>query len=319
MRITIRLLTVAIALVITLPVFAADKVKVAIGQRGLWDTMATAVGVKEGLFAKENLDVEIVWTRGGSETLQAVITGSTAFAMTNGILGVLSAYEKGAPVRIVSAEMTGAPDLFWYAKSDSGINSIADVAGKTIGFSRPGSSTNLVLLGLLAHAKVTAKPTPTGGISATRTQVMSGQINAGWSVPPFNLDLVREGKIKIIARGSDLPSIHDQTIRVNVVNANVLKNNRDLVKRFMRGYAAAIDFMYKNQNDALKIFASMNKISPDVAKDAIKFYPREALQPWKIKGIDASMKQAVEYKRLSKPLTKSQLNELIEIVEKPKS
>jgi NitT/TauT family transport system substrate-binding protein len=75
MKTTIRLLAVAIALLIALPAFAAEKVKVAIGQRGLWDTMATVVGVEKGLFAKENLDVEIVWTRGGSETLQAAITG----------------------------------------------------------------------------------------------------------------------------------------------------------------------------------------------------------------------------------------------------
>lgn len=309
-------LTVAGALagLVPLAAQAAEKINVAIGQKGLWDTMVTVHGIEQGFFKEEGLDVEITWTRGGSETLQAVITNSAQFAMVNGLLGVLGAYAKGAPLRIVSAQMTGSPDLFWYAKADSPINSLKDAEGKTMGFSRPGSSTNLVALELANAAGVKPKLTPTGGISDTRTQVLSGQIDIGWSVPPFNLDLVRKGEIKIVARGGDVPELANQTIRVNVVNADFLKDNRDTVVRFMRGYAKALDWMYSMQDDAVQAFAAFNNVDLDVAKDSVAFYPKESMAMAPVAGLDASIKQAIEYKQLDKPLSDEQVKELVQLL-----
>lgn len=293
--------------------WAQDEVAVAIGQRGLWDTMVIPAGIEQGFFADENLEVEVTWTRGGAETLQAVITGSVQFAIANGTLGVLSAYEKGAPIRIVSAQMTGAPDLYWYVKADSEIESMEDMGGRTMGFSRPGSSTNLVALELGQAAGVEPNYTPTGGISETRTQVMSGQIDAGWSVPPMNLDLVGNGEIRIVARGSDVPHLAEQTIRVNVVNADFLEENPEMVERFMRAYERSLDWMYDSPDEAVEFFAAFNEIDADTAREALDFYPREALEPSRIEGIETSMEQAMTYDRLEQPLSQDQVQELIQI------
>src|SRR5581483_6278283 len=218
----------ALAILVSVPAAAADKVRVAIGQKGLWDTLVVHQGLEQGIFQRAGLDVEATWTRGGAETLQAIITGSADFAFANGVTGVLGAYAKGAPIRIVSAEMTGASDLFWYVKADSPIRAMKNMDGKTMGYSRPGSSTHLVALALGDHAKVKPKLVSSGDGPGTRVQVMSGQIDAGWSGPPFNLDLVAEGKIRIVARGSDVPTLNEQTVRVNAANLKVLTEKRDV-------------------------------------------------------------------------------------------
>ena len=70
---------------------AQDKVRAAVGQRGNWDTLFISQGTEAGIFKKNNLDVDITWTRGGAETLQAIITDSADVAMANGILGVIGA------------------------------------------------------------------------------------------------------------------------------------------------------------------------------------------------------------------------------------
>src|SRR5262249_43408160 len=164
----------------------------------------------------------------GASTLTPVIAGSIDIAMTNGILGVVAAYAKGMPVKIISAEATGAAEAFWYARPDSGITRLADTNGKTVAFSSPGSSTNLILLPLVVNrAKVAPNLVATGGAPATLTQVMSGQIDVGWSVPPFVLQQLADGRLVIIARGSDVAALAQQTIRVNVANANALKERRD--------------------------------------------------------------------------------------------
>src|SRR3954470_16576459 len=84
--------------------FADDTVKLAIGQRGNWDTSISEVGQRVGIFKKHGLVLEIVYTQGAGETQQAVIAGSVNLGIAAGVMGVLSAYSKGAPVRIISAE-----------------------------------------------------------------------------------------------------------------------------------------------------------------------------------------------------------------------
>lgn len=309
----LKICAVVCATAISISSMAMEKVSVAIGQKGLWDTMITLQGIEQGFFKKEGLDVSVTWTKGGSETLQAVMTGSTQYALANGTLGVLGAYAKGAPIRIVMAQMTGAPDLFWYVKSGSSVKSMKDTNGKSFGFSRPGSSTHLVGLALAEKAGVSPKMTPSGGISGTRTQVMSDQIDVGWSVPPFNLDMVSKGDIRIIARGSEVESLNAQTIRVNVANADYLKSNPESVKKFVRAYQKTVDWMYENEDASIAFYATFNKVDKEVAGVAMNFYPRSSLVLSPIAGIDESMAQAVKNKNLATPLSKAQLAELIQI------
>src|SRR6516225_1749132 len=149
----------------------AETLKVAVAQRGFWNSTFIDVGLKQGYFKDVGLDIDILYTEGGASTLTPVIAGSIDIAMTNGVLGVVAAYAKGMPVKIISAEATGAAEAFWYARPDSGIKRLADTNGRTVAFSSPGSSTNLILLQLVNQAKVAPKLVATGGAPATLTQV----------------------------------------------------------------------------------------------------------------------------------------------------
>jgi NitT/TauT family transport system substrate-binding protein len=290
---------------------AQDKVRAAVGQRGNWDTLFISQGTEAGIFKKNNLDVDITWTRGGAETLQAIITDSADVAMANGILGVIGAASKGAPVKIVSAQMTGAGDIFWYVKADSPIKSMKDMNGKTMGFSRPGSSTDLVGRALAEHFKVQPKHISTGGIPDTRTQVMSGQIDAGWSAAPFNFELVSEGKIRIIAKGSDVPSLNEQTVRVNAASTKFLKEKRDVARRFMKAYYESIEWVYANPDKSTAFYASFNKTSPEIAKQTIEAFPKAAVAPWPVKGLKQNIEEAVQNKQLAKPMPQAEAEKLL--------
>ena len=105
--------------------FADDTIKMAIGQRGNWDTSVSEIGQRAGIFKKHGLVLDIVYTQGAGETQQAVISGSVDIGIAAGVMGALSAYSKGAPVRVIGAETTGAGDLYWYVKADSPIRSVA--------------------------------------------------------------------------------------------------------------------------------------------------------------------------------------------------
>jgi NitT/TauT family transport system substrate-binding protein len=308
---------VAALLAATVTSASAETLKVAIPQRGFWDSEFVEFAQKNDAFKKVGLEIEVFWTSGGSETLQTVMTGSADIAMSNGTLGVISAYDKGAPIRIIAAEMTGAHELYWYVPAKSPIKSLKDADGKTIAFSRPGSSSNLILLNLLKAEGSKAKPVSTGGLPATHTQVMSGQIDIGWAVPPFGVKELNANEIRIVARSEDLKDVQDQTIRVNVANLNSLKTKRDAITKFMKVVSDTIDWAYSDPK-VYEYYAEIAKVSVPVAKRTVEeFFPKSALQITEIRGLQKTLDEALEFKRLSSPKTEKDMAGLIDIVYKP--
>src|SRR4029077_2773721 len=204
--------------------FADDLVKMTIGQRGNWDTSITHLGDKDGIFKKHGLQLEMIYTSGSGETLQPVSPGSVDLGLAVGTLGAMAAYAKGAPVRIIGAQATGAAD-YWYAKNPA-IKTLKDANGHTIAFSTNGSSTNSVVRAFIDEFKLTAKPQATGNPSATLTAVMTDQVDVGWAAPPFGLKEMDEGKIHLVARATDAALVRGQTIRVLVANADALEKRK---------------------------------------------------------------------------------------------
>ncbi|HKA73016.1 MAG TPA: ABC transporter substrate-binding protein [Xanthobacteraceae bacterium] len=291
---------------------AQETLKLAIGQRGLWDTGVTEVGYRGGIFKKHGLALELLYTQGAGETQQAVIAGSVDIGVGVGIMGVLSAFAKGAPVRIIGAEITGAGDLFWYVKADSPIKSLKDTDGKTIAYSTNGSSTHGIVTAFIKQYDLKAKAIATGGPPATLTQVMSDQIDVGWSAPPIGLDLLDQGKIRLLATGNDT-LFKDQTVRLLLTNTQTLQTRKAAIDRYMAAYRETIDWMYADPA-ALKTYAEFAGISEAAARRIRDgFFPKESISPDRVHGLGVIVKDAVTLKFTSSELTTEQLSELIQI------
>jgi NitT/TauT family transport system substrate-binding protein len=293
---------------------AQDTLKLAIGQRGNWETAMAEIGARAGIFKKHNLNIERTYTSGGGETMQAVISGAVDIGIAIGTSGAMSAFAKGAPLRIIGSATVGSNDLYWYVKADSPLKSIKEATDKTtIAYSTAGSSTNVLVLGFLKTYNLKAQPTKIGNPPSTLTAVMSGQVDVGWAAPPFGLKEIEEGKIRIIARGSEVPSSRNQMVRSICVHADKLSKDKALIERFMIAYDEALDYMY-NEPDALKHYKEFSSIDEALAKKAMaEFYPRAALDPYRIEGLDSVMADGVEHGFLKEPLSKDQLAQLIQV------
>jgi NitT/TauT family transport system substrate-binding protein len=300
--------------IIALPAQAEDQLKMAIGQINNWENQAPVLGQAAGIFKKHSLSLELVGTQGAGETLQPVISGSADLGGGVGVAGVMRAFARGAPVRILLPAFTGTSDLYWYVRADSPIKSLKDVtADNTIAFSTSGSSSNNLVLAFKDELGVKAKPTATGGPAGTLTQVMSGQIDIGWAAPPFGVKELKEGKIRILVRGSEAPSLRDQTVRSIIVNADALKSKHDAIMRFVDGYREAVDWMYSDPQ-AIKMYADKMKLDQSLIADSVKeFHPKAALQTDEMKDVDGIQRDAVKLKFIDAPLSKEQLSELFQI------
>ncbi len=296
------------------PVSAQDMIKLAVGQRGNWDTSVSEIGQRLGIFKKHNLQLELLYTQGGGETQQAVISGSVDIGVGAGTMGALSAFSKGAPVRILGAETTGASDLYWYVRTDSPIKTLKDADGKTLAYSTNGSSTHGIVTALIQQDKLTAKPTSTGGPPATLAQVMSGQIDVGWAAPPFGLDQLDQNQIRIIASGNDAKVFKGQTVRLLITNIQTIQRRQAVLDRYMKAYRETIDAMYVSDGPAIKTYAAWLEISEAKAKRTRDgFFPRESVDPDKVVGLDMIVEDAVTLKYTTSVLTKEQITELIRI------
>ncbi|MES1155358.1 MAG: ABC transporter substrate-binding protein, partial [Pseudorhodoplanes sp.] len=264
------------------PAAADDLVKLTIGQRGNWDTSIPHLGDKAGIFKKHGIQLEMIYTSGSGETLQPVIAGSVDLGTAVGTLGAMAAYAKGAPVRIIGAEATGAAD-YWYAKNPA-IKTLKDVDGKTIAFSTNGSSTQSIVRAFIGEFKLTnAKPQATGNPSATLTAVMTDQVDVGWASPPFGLKEMEEGKIHLVAKATEAALVRGQTVRVIVANAEALKNRKAVIDRFMAAYRETIDYMYSDNPQVLADYGEFTRTSPAVAKRVREeFFPKSLVDPDKI-------------------------------------
>jgi len=291
---------------------AEDTLKVAIPQRGAWDAGVAELGQRGGIFKKHGLNLDILYTSAGPESIQAMIGGSIDISAAAGISAAIGTFAKGAPIRIISSEMTGAPDLYWYVPADSPIKTIEDFNGKTIAYSLTGSSSHASVLALIAQYHLTAKPVSTGNIAATITQTMTKQVDVGFGAAPFGLDLVEAGKTRIIATGNDVAALRSRAVRVNLTSAATLQNKHDAIVRFMQAYRETVDWMYSSP-EALKVYGEYSGLPEGIVQRVLKLIPKEALQTDQIMGIDDLMTDAVAQKFIAAPLTPDQLKELVQI------
>jgi NitT/TauT family transport system substrate-binding protein len=313
MRFTGFALAAALA-VTALPARADDVVKLTIGQRANWDTSVAHLGSKAGIFKKHGIEVDMIYTSGSGETLQPVIAGAADAGVAVGTIGAIAAFSKGAPVRIIAAEATGAAD-YWYAKASSPIKKLTDLTDKnTIAFSTRGSSTDSIVRAFIDEYKLKVKPITTGNASSTLTAVMTDQVDVGWASPPFGLKEIDDGKTRVVARATDAALVRGQTIRVVVANADALNKRKEVFGRFMKAYRETIAYMYSDNPQVIKDYAEFAGVPEAVARKVREeFFPRALVEPDEIHGMDSLLAEAVTLKFIAAPLTKEQVTELVKI------
>jgi NitT/TauT family transport system substrate-binding protein len=311
----VRKLALAAALIaMALPRgLAGETLKIASPQRGSWEGAIPELGQQAGIFRKHGLDLEILYTQGGGETLQIVTSGAVDVGLSAGTLGTLGAYGKGAPVRIIAASSTGSREVFWFVPAKSPLKSMRDVNGQSIAYSTTGASSHINVLRFIAEYGLKARPVATGDVASTITQTMSGQVDVGWSVAPFALDAIARGELRMIARASDLEAARGQTIRVQIINAQNLAQKKDIVARYLKAYNETVDWMYASPDAEPRYIAFSGLSESSVRHMLADFIPKQSLQTASIMGIEESIKDAIQFKFLPAPLTDDQLKELIRI------
>ncbi len=203
-----------------------------------------------GFFAAQGLDVELVYTRGGSAALQALNGGAVDYAAT-AFDAALNAFANGAD--IVRFATTGRLPLFALATSPSNadkIKTVQDLRGKTVGVSALGNADHALVLFLLAEAGVPGNDVRFATLGTNMYHALRlGQVDAGMVQEPA-LSLLEEQGGRVIFNGMDIEDARrylggPYEFMGVAVRRKEIEQRRDEMKRLAAALAQALKYVQK--------------------------------------------------------------------------
>jgi NitT/TauT family transport system substrate-binding protein len=177
------------------------KVSIAVGGKNLLYYLPLTVAESLGYFKEEGLDAQIVDFAGGSQALRAVVGGS-ADVVSGAFEHTVNMQSKGQRLRAFVLQGRAPQIVLGISnKTMPGFKSVADLKGKKIGVTAPGSSTNVMANFVLAKAGLKPADVSFVGVGATNAAIAAirqGQIDALSHLDPVVTILERAGDIKVV-------------------------------------------------------------------------------------------------------------------------
>jgi NitT/TauT family transport system substrate-binding protein len=212
-----------------------------------------------GIWKKQGLDVQLIYLRGGSRSVSALIGGSVDFVLGSD-LGVTIALLQGAALtRVgVTTNTTG-----YSVVTQPSIKSIRDLKGKILGITpgRDAAYARLVKIlrenGMDPSKDVTFLTIGDGGPAGRVAALSNGVIHASMFTPPSDLIAERMG-MKILSK-IDVANVGGG---LNTTTA-YLQKNRPVLLRFLKGYMQGIQYLNSHKEESLKIFSKYVR-NPDL-------------------------------------------------------
>lgn len=292
--------------------WAEDALKVAVARHGVWESALAELGQQAGVFKKHGIVLDLFYLEGSSETRQSVVSNRADIGLAVDAMAAMHDYAFGAPIRIIAASMAGSAN-YWFVLKSSPIQTLNEVAGKTIAYEANGLSSHYDALDFLKQFRLKAKLVVTGRADATFAQLKSGRVDLAWAAAPFGIDEVEQGNLRVIARANDIRLTRNKTTRVMITNADTLQKRKDVLIRFLQAYRETVEWMYSDPA-ALNRYAEFAGVSEGVARRLRdEFYTKDMLSPDKIVSVRTIVRDAVAQRYLSKRLSRKQLRDLVQI------
>jgi NitT/TauT family transport system substrate-binding protein len=251
-------LVAALSVALAMPGLAADKLRVAKSSPESFSFTPLDIGSEVGIFARNGLDLDIVGFSGGAKMHQALAAGTLDIAFGSGPQMALTA--KGAPMLAV-AMMAGAPINFAViVPYQSTAKTLDDLKGKRIGVSG-NPSLSYYMAAAIALAKNWGPrgivPVTVGGIQAGVVAALrTGQVDAVTYDTRVGYQL-EEAKVgRVLATCSDY--VPDFITHAIFAHDDLMKNNPDALRRFLKAWFETIAFMRDNKATTVQIAARVD-------------------------------------------------------------
>ena len=242
---------------------AQDKVRMGLSSvSGLHS--AVWVAETKGLFRKHGIDAEVIVTgQGGTAGISALLANDIQMVNSAGDVLVAAALRGGDTVMVASVVNKGLQRLV--TKPD--IKTPADLKGKRVGVTRVGAVSHSVLLMMLQRWKMSVNDIQVLQLGSSPNMLASmergGVEGAVLTIPSMFVAEDRGYRVLLDMADTDIYYLHTMV----ATTRQYIKNNRDKVLRFLRGYVEGIAFVKQNKKESVDIVKKKLRIGPEQEKN----------------------------------------------------
>jgi NitT/TauT family transport system substrate-binding protein len=229
-----------------------------------------AVAMEKGFFKAHGVDITgILTSNGGGTSVRNTLAGDLPFGEV-ALPAAIQAINAGQPLVIIGGGTDSVGDIMWIAKKGSPMHSIKDIVGKKIGFTAPGSVTNmLILMAMKAQGidPASVKLIPAGGIGANLSAVLNGAIDSGMTGEPVWSE--NEDKVQAVFYVRDvLPANMMQTVAITTTD--YAKEGAAKLRGIIAARREGVEFIVAHPDEAAEITAKAFNGDPALYKKVFK-------------------------------------------------
>jgi NitT/TauT family transport system substrate-binding protein len=225
-------------------------------------------GVSKGFFDNVGVTMNLTSFNGGSDTIRGVTSGTEQWGLGTPPAVALAA-SSGSPIKIITS-WYNAIDDFLLVKNGSSIKSPADLRGKKIGGSAPGSTDQYFLEQVLKSAGISgeAKIVYLGAQAAENNALKTGVVDAITATEPTVSQLIQSGDATLLVTARDI--ITSWVTQVTFAMASVVSAEHDTLTKVREGLDKSIDFVYSSPEEVGKLWATAANVDETIAVSAVK-------------------------------------------------
>jgi NitT/TauT family transport system substrate-binding protein len=259
------LLLLASALLLGVSIARAnDQLHIGKAQSSAWTFLPVDVGIAQGFFARQGLDVDVADLGGDAKVQQALAAGSIDIGLGSG--PGMAFLAKGSPAIGVAAFAGPPRNIAAIVLADSPIKTIADLKGKVIAVSTVGSLSDWLARQMAIRegwGKDGIQTAPLGAIPTSIAALKAKQVDAVVlsTEVGFALEERKEGRV---LTPMDRYAPHFIT-HVVFAQKSLVAGNPALVQRFLKAFFGSIVFMKTHKDETSAVAERVLHQSPAVA------------------------------------------------------
>jgi len=213
------------------------------------------LGIKQGIFKKYGLELEVAAFGGGARLQQAMAAGSIDIGFGGGV--DMAFVAKGSPITGIAA-MAGPPDLVLVVRPDAGIGGAADLKGRKVSVSSPAAVTGWMVRELARQqgwdpneGVTLVGNAPQAGWAAMRTKEVDGIVDNYGAA----LDAEHKGLGRILVRFAD--RIKDFHMYVIFARSDLIAQKPQAVRDFLKGWFETIAFARSHKAETVDVVSAV--------------------------------------------------------------
>jgi ABC-type nitrate/sulfonate/bicarbonate transport system substrate-binding protein len=243
---------------------ALDKVRLGKAVPNSFAFSTAEIGGEAGTFRQEGIELEVTAFRGDAQLQQGLTAGSLDVGLGSG--PGLGFRAKGATAIGVAA-MYGAPaNLALALPPGSAVKTPADLKGKRIGVTTPGSLTDWLVRELSRQQGWGGDGigiAALGSMQARLAAMQRGELDGMVIEAATAYELEEGGKAKILMLFGDIA--RDFYTHVIFATDDMIGNRAELLRRFLRGWFRSVAFMRANKDFTVQVGARVINVKPSIA------------------------------------------------------